>query len=171
MARLTEVGAQRSPDSSITGSADGKSGPDILIVDDNLHDVELMTHALKDHVSIDRIKVVYDGEEAVQFLFGEGDYAKRDISQKPRLILLDLHLPGMSGLDVLRHIRADPRTIDIPVAILTHSKEDENVIQGYKLGANSFLVKRHDFNEFMKAAQALGIYWLVMNTTPLKHGR
>ena len=94
---------------------------------------------------------------------------KHQISVKfLELILLDLQLPKVNGLEVLRRIRADPLTEDIPVVIFTHSNEDRNIIEGYKLGANSFLVKRHDFDEFMKAIQALGVYWLVMNTPPLK---
>jgi len=141
------------------------NGPAILIVEDNMYDVDLMTHALKDHVPTDRIKVVYDGEQALDFLFGQGDYTRRDLRQKPKLILLDLHLPKMGGFEVLQRIRAEPKTKDIPVAILTHSKDDENIVEGYRLGANSFLVKRHDFDEFMKAAEALGVYWLVMNAT------
>jgi len=87
--------------------------------------------------------------------------------QQPRLILLDLQLPKVEGLEVLRRIRADPLTEDIPVVIFTQAKDDHNIIRGYKLGANSFVVKRHDFDEFMKAIQALGIYWLVMNRPPL----
>ena len=167
MTRLTEVGAQRSPESN--GIHGARDPVDILMVEDNPYDVDLMTHALKEHVPVSQIKVVNDGEQALDFLFSTGDYATRDVTKKPRLILLDLHLPGIGGLEVLRQIRADSRTHDVPVAILTHWKEDENVIQGYRLGANSFLVKRHDFNEFMKAAQALGVYWLVLNTTPGKN--
>lgn len=167
--RLTEVGAQRSADGARASADTDDSSLDILIVEDNLYDVDLMTHALKEHVSGNRIKVVYDGENALDFLFAEGEYARRDAGQKPKLILLDLNLPQMGGLEVLQRIRADPRTKDIPVAILTHSKEDDNIIEGYRLGANSFLVKRHDFDEFMKAAQTLGIYWLLMNKPAVKH--
>jgi two-component system, response regulator len=164
---LTEVGAQKSTDAALAESTGDDGSLDILIVEDNLYDIDLMTHALRDHVS-NRIKVVYDGENALDFLFAEGEYARRDPRQQPRLILLDLNLPQMGGLQVLQRIRADPRTKDIPVAILTHSKEDDHIIEGYRLGANSFLVKRHDFDEFMKAAQTLGIYWLVMNRPAVK---
>ncbi|HEX3629735.1 MAG TPA: response regulator [Candidatus Dormibacteraeota bacterium] len=167
MTRLTQIGAQRSREPE--GSQRSRH-VDILMVEDNPYDVDLMTHALKDYVPLEQIKVVNDGEEALDFLFSQGKYAKEKAAARPRLILLDLHLPGIGGLEVLRQIRADSRTREIPVAILTQSKEDENVVDGYKLGANSFLVKRQDFNEFMKAAQALGVYWLVMNRTALKTG-
>jgi two-component system, response regulator len=160
--RPTEVGAQRL--SNDGGAPEG--GIDVLIVEDNLYDADLTTHALKQHLLSDRIKAIHDGAEALDFILCRGAYAHRDPRQQPKLILLDLHLPKVGGLEILRQIRADPTTQDVPVVILTHSKEDSNIVQGYKLGANSFLVKRHDFNEFMKAVEALGIYWLVMNRAP-----
>jgi CheY-like chemotaxis protein len=162
--RPTEVGAQRSSNDAAVAQA----GIDVLIVEDNLYDVDLTTHALKQHLVSDRIKAIPDGAEALDFIFCRGDYAQRDPRKQPKLILLDLHLPKVGGLEILRQIRADPRTQDIPVVILTHSKEDSNIVAGYKLGANSFLVKRHDFDEFMKAVEALGAYWLVMNRAPVK---
>jgi two-component system response regulator len=161
--RPTEVGAQR----PTNDGAAAEAGIDVLIVEDNLHDADLTTHALKNHLVSDRIKAIHDGAEALDFIFCRGDYALRDPRQQPKLILLDLHLPKIGGLEILRQIRADPRTEEIPVVILTQSKEDSNVVEGYKLGANSFLVKRHDFDEFMKAVEALGIYWLVMNRPPV----
>lgn len=141
---------------------------DVLIVEDNFYDADLTTHALKDAIVPDRIKAVHDGAAALDFIFCKGEYANRDPRQQPKLILLDLQLPKVGGLEVLRRIRADPITEGIPVVIFTHSKEDRNIIEGYKLGANSFVVKRHDFDEFMKAIQALGVYWLVMNKPPVK---
>ena len=162
--RPTEVGAQR----SIHEGTAADAAIDVLIVEDNLNDVDLTRHALKDHLLSDRIKAIYDGAEALDFILCRGDYAYRDPRQQPKLILLDLQLPKVGGLEVLRRIRADPNTEDIPVVILTHSQEDSNIVEGYKLGANSFLVKRHDFDEFMKAVEALGIYWLVMNRAPVK---
>ena len=165
--RLTAVGAQRSTDENVLGSATSHNPIDVLLVEDNFYDVDLTTHALKDAIPPERIKAVHDGAEALDFIFCTGDYANRDPRQQPKLILLDLQLPKVDGLEVLRRIRADPLTDDIPVVIFTHSKEDRNIVQGYKLGANSFLVKRHDFDEFMKGIQALGIYWLVMNRPPL----
>ena len=161
--RPTEVGAQRSTPESAADAA-----IEVLIVEDNLYDADLTTHALKQHLLSDRIKAIHDGAEALDFILCRGDYARRDSRQQPKLILLDLHLPKVGGLEILRQMRADPRTQDVPVVILTQSKEDSNIVQGYKLGANSFLVKRHDFDEFMKAVEALGIYWLVMNRTPVK---
>ncbi len=165
--RLTEVGAQRSTHDAGHELARSGSRVDVLIVEDNFYDADLTTHALKDSILPDRIKAVHDGAEALDFIFCKGDYAKRDPRQQPKLILLDLQLPKVDGLEVLRRIRADPSTEDLPVVIFTHSKEDRNVIEGYKLGANSFLVKRHDFDEFLKGIQALGTYWLVMNRPPL----
>jgi len=162
--RPTEVGAQRS--SNVAAATE--AAIDVLIVEDNLYDVDLTTHALKHHLVSDRIKAIHDGAEALDFIFCRGDYAARDPQQQPKLILLDLHLPKVGGLEILRQIRADPNTEDIPVVILTQSKEDSNIVEGYKLGANSFLVKRHDFDEFMKAVEALGVYWLVMNRPPVK---
>ncbi len=166
--RLTEVGAQRSTYDTVIESAASGGRVDVLIVEDNFYDADLTTHALKDAILPDRIKAVHDGAAALDFIFCKGDYANRDPQQQPKLILLDLQLPKVDGLEVLRRIRADPLTEDIPVVIFTHSKEDRNIVEGYKLGANSFLVKRHDFDEFMKAIQALGIYWLVMNRAPVK---
>ena len=155
-------------DDNVLGSAASSSPIDVLLVEDNFYDVDLTTHALKDSILPDRIKAVHDGAEALDFIFCTGDYAGRNPRQQPKLILLDLQLPKVEGLEVLRRIRADPLTEDIPVVIFTTSKEDANIIKGYKLGANSFLAKRHDFDEFVKGIQALGIYWLVMNRPPLK---
>ena len=166
--KLTVVGAQRSTDDAVLDSPMAHPPIDVLLVEDNFYDVDLTTHALKDAIPPERIKAVHDGSEALDFIFCTGEYANRDPRQQPKLILLDLQLPKVDGLEVLRRIRADPLTEDIPVVIFTHSKEDRHIIEGYKLGANSFLAKRHDFDEFMKAIQALGIYWLVMNRPPLQ---
>jgi two-component system, response regulator len=165
--RLTAVGAQRSTDENVLASATSHNPIDVLLVEDNYYDVDLTTHALRDAILPERIRAVHDGAEALDFIFCTGDYANRDPRQQPKLILLDLHLPKVDGFEVLRRIRADPLTEDIPVVIFTQSKEDRHIIEGYKRGANSFLVKRHDFDEFMKAIQALGIYWLVMNRPPV----
>jgi CheY-like chemotaxis protein len=148
------VGAQRSTDDIVLESAGSRTPIDVLIVEDNVFDADLTTHALKESILPERIKAVHDGAEALDFIFCTGDYANRDPRQQPKLILLDLQLPKVEGLEVLRRIRADPLTEDIPVVIFTTSKEDRNIIEGYKLGANSFLVKRHDFDEFMKGIQA-----------------
>jgi two-component system response regulator len=165
--RLTAVGAQRSTDENVLASATSHNPIDVLLVEDNYYEVDLTTHALSDAILPERIKAVHDGAAALDFIFCTGDYANRDPRQQPKLILLDLQLPKVDGFEVLRRIRADPLTEDIPVVIFTQSKEDRHIIEGYKRGANSFLVKRHDFDEFMKAIQALGIYWLVMNRPPV----
>ena len=165
--RLTQVGAQKSTDEAVLGSAMSKIPIDVLIVEDNVFDADMTTHALKESILPERIKIVNDGAEALDFIFCKGDYVNRDPRQQPKLVLLDLQLPKVEGLEVLRRIRADPLTEDIPVVIFTTSKEDANIIKGYKLGANSFLAKRHDFDEFVKGIQALGIYWLVMNRPPM----
>lgn len=165
----TEVEA-RTPiadDEASAGSAAAANLVDILIVEDNVNDVELTTHALKSLEITNRIKAVGDGAEALDFIFCQGDYRNRDPRQHPKLILLDLKLPKVEGLEVLRRVRVDPKTRDIPVVILTHSKEDSNVVEGYKLGANSFLVKRNDFEEFVKGVVALGTYWVAMNRPPI----
>ena len=165
--KLTVVGAQRSTEQTVIESATSHLPVDVLLVEDNFYDVDLTTHALKEAILPVRIKTVHDGAEALDFIFCAGEYANRDPRQPPKLILLDLQLPKVNGLEVLHRIRADPLTEDIPVVIFTQSREDRNIIEGYKLGANSFLVKRHDFDEFMKAIQALGVYWLVMNKPPV----
>jgi len=164
--RLTEVGAQRFTDDAVLESPASRTPIDVLIVEDNLNDADLTTHALKEQIPPERIKEVHDGAEALDFIFCKGDYANRDPRQQPKLILLDLQLPKVEGLEVLRRIRADPLTQDIPVVIFTTSKEDRNIIEGYKLGANSFVIKRQDFDQFVKGIEALGVYWLVMNKPP-----
>jgi len=149
-------------------SSASRNAVDILIVEDNPYDVELTTHALKDQYLSDRIKAVRDGAEALDFIFCQGDYARRDPTERPKLILLDLNLPKVGGLEVLRRVRADPNTHEIPVVILTHSDQDSNVIEGYRLGANSFLVKRDDFEEFVKGVVTVGAYWIAMNKPPIR---
>lgn len=165
---VIDLGARRLADAGGAGTPADEEVVDVLIVEDNLYDMELTSHALREHSVRDRIKETRDGDEALDFLFCRGNYAARDPKQQPRLILLDLHLPGMGGLEVLRQIRANPLTESIPVVILTQFKEDANIIDGYRLGANSFLVKRHDFDEFMKAVDTLGNYWLAMNRPPVR---
>lgn len=141
---------------------------DVLIVEDNPYDVELTSHVLKEHHLASGIEVVRDGAEALDFIFCQGDYARRDPTQRPKLILLDLNLPKVGGLEVLRRVRADPNTHEIPVVILTHSDQDSNVSEGYRLGANSFLVKHQDFEEFVKGVLTLGAYWIAMNKLALR---
>ncbi|MHB8482978.1 MAG: response regulator [Nitrospiria bacterium] len=137
----------------------------ILLVEDNPDDEELTRMALEKNSIMNRIVVAHDGVEAVDFLFGTGLYAGRDITHLPDLILLDLKLPRLDGFEVLRRIRADGRTNLLPVVILTSSKEEQDMVSGYKLGANSYVRKPVDFTQFMEAVRQLGLYWLVLNET------
>jgi len=136
---------------------------DILLVEDNPHDVELTLHALKRHHLANRIEVVRDGAEALEYLFATGAYAGRQIEDRPRVILLDLKLPKVDGLEVLRQIKADPRTRTIPVVVLTSSREESDIVESYGLGANSYIVKPVDFEQFVEAARIMGLYWLLLN--------
>lgn len=135
----------------------------ILLVEDNPDDELLTLRALKKNNIANEVVVAHDGVEALDFLFGEGIYAGRDTYDTPELILLDLKLPRIDGLEVLRRIRSDERTKLLPVVILTSSKEDQDIISGYSLGANSYTRKPVDFNQFMEAVRQLGLYWLVLN--------
>jgi CheY-like chemotaxis protein len=137
----------------------------ILVVEDNRDDAELTVLAFERSHPANRIVVVRNGVEALDYLFGTGVHAGRDVSL-PNVILLDLNLPGLHGLEVLKRIRADERTRRVPVVILTSSTEEQDVLQSYDLGANSFVQKPVDFIEFVEAARQLGLYWLVMNEPP-----
>jgi len=140
----------------------------ILLVEDDPDDEVLTLRALEKSNILNEIVVARDGVEALDYLFGEGSYSGRDTSVMPQLVLLDLKLPKMDGLEVLRRIRADKRTKLLPVVILTSSKEERDLIQGYNLGANSYIRKPVDFVQFRKAVQHLGLYWLVLNVAPPK---
>jgi two-component system, response regulator len=135
----------------------------ILLVEDNPDDEELTTRALRQAKIANEIVVARDGAEALDFLFGEGAYAGRDVSRAPAVVLLDLKLPKLSGLDVLNRLRADPRTRLVPVVILTSSSEEEDMLKSYQLGANSYVRKPVDFGQFAQAVSQLGIYWLLLN--------
>jgi CheY-like chemotaxis protein len=135
----------------------------ILLVEDNPSDIGLTQRALaKSHVA-NELVVAEDGQEALDYLFGIGKHTGRDVSQAPALVLLDLKLPRVDGLEVLRQIRLDPRTSRLPVVILTTSKEELDVAQSYDLGANSYIRKPVDFTQFAQAVEHLGLYWLVLN--------
>lgn len=138
----------------------------ILLVEDNLDDVELTLHALKKNNIRNEVVVVNDGAAALDFLFGTGNYTNRDRSIMPTIILLDLQLPKIGGLEVLRRIRANNQTKYLPVIILTSSIEEQDIVQGYSLGANSYVRKPVDFNKFTEAVNQLGLYWLLLNELP-----
>lgn len=138
----------------------------ILMVEDNPDDEELTLRALKKNNIGNKVAVVRDGAEALDFLFCTGSYSQRDPREVPQVILLDLKLPKVDGLEVLRRIRADERTSLLPVVILTSSKEEQDMLEGYKLGANSYVRKPVDFNQFVEAVRQLGLYWLVLNEAP-----
>lgn len=139
---------------------------DILLVEDNPNDIELTLRALKKNNLANSIHVVTDGEEALEYFFATGKYIDRDIKSIPKLVILDLKLPKVDGLEILRRVKTDERTKAIPVVVLTSSKEESDVIAGYKLGANSFIVKPVDFDKFMTTIKELGMYWLQFNEPP-----
>jgi two-component system, response regulator len=138
----------------------------ILLVEDNPDDEELTTRALKQAKVANDLVVVRDGAEAVEFLFGTGQHAGRDLSRMPALILLDLKLPKLSGLDVLQRLRADERTRLVPTVILTSSSEDEDKLKSYQHGANSYVRKPVEFGAFVTAVSQLGVYWMLINQSP-----
>ncbi|MEH2084746.1 MAG: response regulator [Nostoc sp.] len=138
----------------------------ILLVEDNPDDEALTLRALKKNNIMNEVVVARDGVEALDYLFGKGVYADRDMNVMPHIILLDLKLPKMDGLEVLRHLRADDRTKILPVIILTSSKEEQDLINGYSLGANSYVRKPVDFSQFSEAVRQLGLYWFVLNESP-----
>jgi len=140
----------------------------ILLVEDNPDDEALTLRALEKNNILNEVMVAHDGVEALDYLFGEGSYSGRDTSVMPELVLLDLKLPKIDGLEVLRRIRADKQTKLLPVVILTSSKEERDLIEGYSLGANSYIRKPVDFVQFGRAVQQLGLYWLVLNIAPPK---
>jgi two-component system response regulator len=142
----------------------------ILLVEDNQDDEELALMALKKGQVANEVVVARDGVEALDYVFGTGPHAGRDVGALPQLMLLDLKLPKVDGLEVLRRVRADPRTRRLPVVILTSSREEEDLIQGYDLGANSYVRKPVDFAQFVEAVRQLQVYWLVLNEPPPPRG-
>ena len=142
----------------------------ILLVEDNADDEALTLRALKKNSIRNEVVVARDGAEALDFLFGTGAYAGRDLRVMPTITLLDLKLPKVDGLEVLRRLRVDDRTKSLPVVILTSSKEEQDLINGYRLGANSYIRKPVDFAQFNEAIRELGLYWLVLNEPPPRLG-
>jgi two-component system response regulator len=138
----------------------------ILLVEDNPDDVALTLRAFEKHKISNEVVVAGDGAEAVDYLFAGGKFAGRDMSDVPEVVLLDLKLPKVDGLEVLQRLRADDRTKLLPVVILTSSKREEDIINGYNLGANSYVRKPVDFAQFVEAVKDLGLYWLVLNEPP-----
>jgi CheY-like chemotaxis protein len=143
---------------------------DILIAEDNPNDAMLTIRSLKQHNLANRLVHVSDGQAAIDYLFANGAYSERDPLDLPKVVLLDLKLPKLNGLEVLSLIRGDPRTKFLPVVILTSSQEESDLIESYKLGANSYIVKPVDFENFSKAIYEVGLYWLLLNkpATPTK---
>ena len=139
---------------------------EILLVEDNVHDAEMTIRALTKNKIIKNILHLEDGEEALQFLFRTGQYAERDILQTPKLILLDLKMPKVSGMELLGKIKSDERTRKIPVVVLTSSNEDPDIQKCYDLGANAYVVKPVSFDEFYNAISNLGLFWLITNQPP-----
>ena len=139
---------------------------EILLVEDNPNDVELTLHAFRTHNLANRIEVVRDGAEALDFIFCTGPYAERNAKHRLKVILLDLKLPKVDGLEVLKRLKADPRTRAIPVVALTSSREERDVVESYRLGVNSYIVKPVDFDQFTEAVRQLGLYWLLLNQAP-----
>ncbi len=142
----------------------------ILLVEDNPDDEALTMRALRQNNVTNNVIVTRDGAEALDWLFGEGEHANRDPKLLPQVILLDLKLPKIDGLEVLRRIRADDRTKLLPIVVLTSSKEEEDIIQAYRLGTNSYVRKPVDFVEFTNAVRQLGLFWLLLNEPPMRGG-
>jgi CheY-like chemotaxis protein len=142
----------------------------IMLVEDNPDDEALTVRALRKNKIVNELVVARDGVEALDYLFGEGIHAGRKVEELPQVVLLDLKLPKLDGLGVLRRLRSDDRTKLLPVVILTSSNEEQDRINGYALGANSYVRKPVDFEQFVEAAKQLGLYWLVLNEPPPKRG-
>jgi two-component system response regulator len=140
---------------------------EILLVEDNPNDVELTLLALNDNNLTNPVHIVRDGAEALEFIFATGAYAGRNVNNHPKVILLDLKLPKVDGLEVLRQIKADSRTRTIPVVVLTSSREERDIVESYALGVNSYITKPVDFEQFTQAVRTLGLYWLLLNQPPV----
>jgi len=140
--------------------------PQILLVEDNPKDVKLTQHALSEENLANAIFVARDGQEALDFLFCRGEFASRSFDHPPRLVLLDIKLPKVDGLEVLREVKGDPRTKAIPVVVLSSSREESDLVESYKLGVNAYIQKPVEFDSFRHAVKQLGLFWLVVNEPP-----
>ncbi|MBU1706082.1 MAG: response regulator [Pseudomonadota bacterium] len=139
---------------------------EILLVEDNPHDAELTLRSLKKNNLANHVFIVTDGEGALDFIFARGAYSERKVENAPKVVILDLKLPKVDGLDVLRAMKSDPRTKVIPVVVLTSSSEEKDIVESYRLGVNSYIVKPVDFDKFIAAVRDLGLYWLLLNQPP-----
>ena len=139
---------------------------DILLIEDNPNDAELTIRALKKNHVANKVHLITDGAEALEFFFGIGKYEGRDVTSTPKVVILDLKLPKVDGLEILKRVKADERLRVIPIVVLTSSKEECDVVESYKLGANSYIVKPVDFNKFAESIKDLGMYWLLLNEAP-----
>jgi two-component system response regulator len=139
---------------------------EILLVEDNPNDAEMTLRALQGHNLANRVVVVPDGEEALDFIFARGDFCDRLVENGPKVVILDLKLPKVDGLEVLRAIKSDVRTKIIPVVVLTSSKEERDIVESYRLGVNSYIVKPVDFEKFIAAVKDIGLYWVLLNQPP-----
>jgi CheY-like chemotaxis protein len=140
---------------------------EILLVEDNPNDAELAIRALKAHNLANKLVWLKDGVEALDFIFAQGQYADRSIEDIPKVVLLDLKLPRVNGLEVLEKVKSDKRTRTIPIVVLTSSSEERDIVTSYNLGVNSYILKPVDFDKFVEAVKEVGIYWLLMNKLPL----
>jgi two-component system response regulator len=139
---------------------------EILLVEDNPNDEELTLYALRKNNITNHVHIVRDGAEALEYLFCTGEYADRQINDPPKVVLLDLKLPKVDGLEVLERVKADARTRTIPVVVLTSSQEERDIVESYHLGVNSYIVKPVDFDQFIDVVHNLGLYWMLLNKTP-----
>jgi two-component system response regulator len=151
------------PETQTNGSKAGARAPDILLVEDNPSDAELSMRSLRKNNLANGVHWVKDGAEALDYLFAQGAYAKRDLHETPSVVILDIKLPKVDGIEVLRRVKSDDRTRAIPVVIMTSSREERDMIESYRLGVNSYVVKPVDFDQFARAVSELGLYWMLIN--------
>jgi two-component system, response regulator len=145
---------------------DAERAIEILLVEDNPNDIEMALRAFKKNKLVNRVYVVRDGEEALDYIFCKGSYSHRDFNHSPVLILLDLKLPKINGIEVLKQVKADPRTRNIPIVVLTTSREECDVLETYRLGVNSYILKPVDFDQFVNSVRQIDFCWMLINQSP-----